>query len=292
MPLKFPGSWRFAPPADSRFVNATIPRDALQDFIDLVMKVATQGDQQDVLEHFKGYFCTVYGATHVRSSTASWALTDLWRDAEQAAENAPLFIEAFYDACESFGHGDPDLFAPDVAMINAILAKHGVGYEIRLPRLEPRGDLTPLVAVPEAPPTLAERAADLLQGSLSRSEQLLAEGHGREAVQESLWLLETVATGFRGIDSGTGSVEGRYFNQIVRDLRRIKPGTSLEQVLAWMTTLHGYLSSPTGGGVRHGLDLNTGVVVEPNEARLYCNLIRSYLSYLLVEHERLISLRR
>jgi hypothetical protein len=53
-----------------------------------------------------------------------------------------------------------------------------------------------------------------------------------------------------------------------------------------MVGLHGFLSSPTGGGVRHGVDLNEGVAVKLNEARLYCNLIRSYISFLISEHER------
>jgi hypothetical protein len=52
-------------------------------------------------------------------------------------------------------------------------------------------------------------------------------------------------------------------------------------------SVHGYLSSPTGGGVRHGLDLQEGVQVSENEARLFCNLIRSYVGFLLVEHERM-----
>jgi hypothetical protein len=127
----------------------------------------------------------------------------------------------------------------------------------------------------------------MLQQSLRRSEELLTAGHGREAVQESLWLLETVATAFRGLPTGTESVGGRYFNQIAQELRRANPGTTLSRALEWMTALHGYLSSPTGGGVRHGLDLNEGVPVSANDARLFCNMIRSYLHYLLAEHERL-----
>ena len=71
------------------------------------------------------------------------------------------------------------------------------------------------------------------------------------------------------------------------DLRRHHKGKILDQVLAWVTTLHGYLSSPTGGGIRHGADLKTGVVIQPNEARLFCNLIRSYISFLMAEHARL-----
>ena len=144
-----------------------------------------------------------------------------------------------------------------------------------------------MVPVAEVPPPLAERAAELLQASLSRSEELLSERRSREAVQESLWLLETVATAFRGLDMGVDKVEGKYFNQIVKDLRKAKAGTTLDRVMEWMTALHGYLSSPSGGGVRHGLDLDRGVPISDNEARLFCNLIRSYLSFLLIEHEHL-----
>jgi hypothetical protein len=287
VPLKFPGAWRFKPPPDGRFVNQTVPTGAVEDCIDLIRKVATQGGRQKSLEHFKGYFCRASGASHVWSSSESWAETDLRTYALEAATNAPLFIEAFYDACESFGGDDANAWAPDVDMINEILAKHGIGYVIKPPRLEPRENAAVIVSVATPPPTLAERAVEILQESLTRSEELLSQERGREAVQESLWLLETVATAFRGVETGTGTVEGKYFNQIVRELRDIDPGVTLKRVLDWIAALHGYLSSPTGGGVRHGLDLDAGVLIGDNEARLFCNLIRSYLSFLLVEHQRL-----
>ena len=289
MPLKFKGAWRFNPPADGRFFNQSVPSAAVEECLDLITRVATQGDRQEVLEHFKGYFCTASGSAHSLSSSASWAETDLRTYAYEAARNVPLFIEAFYDACNAFSGDDPDKWAPDVEMINELLAKHQVGYEIRPPRLEPREHLPTTAPVPvtEPPPTLAQRAVEFLQTSLSRSEELLAQGRGREAVQEGLWLLETVTTAFRGVDTGTGTIEGKYFNEIVKALRRANPGTTLQQVLGWIAALHGFLSSPTGGGVRHGLDLDEGVPVGDNEARLFCNLIRSYLSFLLIEHERL-----
>jgi hypothetical protein len=288
MPLRFNGAWRFQPPPDGEFVTSSVPEAAVAETIELIQRVATQGDRQDVLEHFKGCFCNATGSSHVWSSSASWAETDLWHYAREAATNAPLFIEALYDACASFQGSDADLFAPDVTMLNGLLERHGIGYVIRPPRLELRGETGPLVPVPERPPTLAERSVELLQQSLRRSEDLLGTGHDREAVQESLWLLETVATAFRGLETGTQTVEGRYFNQIVQELRRANLGTTLSRVLDWMTALHGYLSSPTGGGVRHGLDLNEGVTVSDNDARLLCNLVRSYLQYLLVEYQRLV----
>ena len=115
----------------------------------------------------------------------------------------------------------------------------------------------------------------------------MSEGRDRQAVQEILWLLETVSTAFQGLDTGAGTIQGKYFNKIAEDLRRHNKGKILEQVLAWVTTLHGFLSSPTGGGIRHGTDLKTGIVIQPNEARLFCNLTRSYISFLMAEHARL-----
>lgn len=289
MPLKFNGAWRFTPPADGEFINRTIPESMVSECIDLIGRVATQGDAQDVLEHFKGYFCKTYGAPHSWSSSASWALTDLWQCARSAAENAPLFIEAFHDACESFRSDGEEVFAPDADMINAMLAKHRLGYEVRPPRLLARENISHIIKVEERPASLAEQAFETLQSSLARSEQLLSQGHGREAVQESLWLLESVTTAFRGVDSGTGTVSGKYFNQIVKDLRAMNRGSSLEHILGWITALHGFMSSPTGGGVRHGLDLRAGVSISDNEARLFCNLIRSYLAFLLGEHQRMVN---
>jgi hypothetical protein len=240
MALRFNGAWRFNPPEDGRYYNRSIPYDAVEEFIAMVAKVATQGRRQEVLEHFKGHFCVALGTTHFHSSNESWAETDLRNDMHSAADNAPLFLEAFFDACEDLRRRNADWFIPDATLMK-----------------------------------------------LHRSEQLLSEGHPREAVQEILWLLETVTTAFRGIETESGTVEGKYFNQIVRDLRVKRPGTTLDRVLEWVTSVHGYLSSPTGGGVRHGLDLSQGVELDANEARLFCNLIRSYLAFLLAEHERL-----
>ena len=44
---------------------------------------------------------------------------------------------------------------------------------------------------------------------------------------------------------------------------------------------------PKHSGVRHGTDLKVGIAIEMGEARLFCNLIRSYIHFLITEHERL-----
>ena len=276
--LKFYGAWRFDPPA-------SMPPGVVNDFSDLIGRIATHGDRQDILEHFKAYFAPAAGMTSNRSSSESWADSDLQSYMQHAAANAPLFIEAFYDACEALG--ERGVAVPDIGMMNRVLSKHDAGYEIRPPDLISRNaDFAP-IPVPEKPPSLDEQAQELIQRSLSQSEKFLSEGHFRQAVQEVLWLLETVSTAFQGLETGTGTVEGKYFNKIVGDLRRHNQGTTLEQILDWITKLHGYLSSPTGGGIRHGTDLKAGIATTAGEARLFCNLIRSYISFLLAEHERL-----
>ncbi len=287
--LKFDPSWRFEPPPNGRYKNKAIPPEAIRDFDSLIRKVTTQGNRWYMLEHFKGAFSRSAGQTHFRSSSEGWAESDLSSAMSQAAENAPLFLEAFYDACEELRQRD--LFAPDVAMINSVCRKHEIGYELNPPVLLLRESTSAITTTPvpvvERPPTIAEQALEIFQQSLERSERLLTEGRHREAVQESLWVLESLTTAFRGIELDGEAVGGKYFNDIVRDLKRVAKGSTLERVIEWVTSLHGFLSSPTGGGIRHGIDLNEGIPIGPSEARLFCNLIRSYIGYLLAEHERL-----
>ena len=107
----------------------------------------------------------------------------------------------------------------------------------------------------------------------------------RPAVQEILWLLETVSTAFQGIHVGDTTIQGKYFNKIADELRAHRKGQVAEQAIAWTKTLHGYLSSPTGGGVRHGSTLSSDTELSAREARLFCNLIRSYLHFLLDEYD-------
>ena len=64
------------------------------------------------------------------SSSASWAETDLHSDMQDAAKNAPLFIEAFYEACESLRLGNTQLGLPDLPRINRVLHENQAGYEI------------------------------------------------------------------------------------------------------------------------------------------------------------------
>lgn len=133
--LKYKGSWRFTPPPDGKRINQTIPQGAIKNFYVLISKIATQGNQQAVLEHFKGAFYRVKGIQYVRSTNLRWAETDLLSSMESASDNAPLFLEAFYEACVTFSNNNPDIFVPDIEVINTLCAENNIGYEIRPPNL-------------------------------------------------------------------------------------------------------------------------------------------------------------
>ena len=277
--LNFDGKWRFDSPGE-------IAPGVIGGFLDLIGRVAGQfSHRQSLYEHFKQHFAGPANKSYWRSSNIDFAEYDLRQYMETAGGNAPLFIEALYDAFEALRHQNPSIAVPDVSRINRVLYENDAGYEISPPNLISRNPHAP-IPVPVHAPSFHRQARDQLEKSLAESERLLAEGRERPAVQEILWLLETVSTAFRGIDVGEGTIKGKYFNKIVDDLRRLEGG-DLKIVLEWITALHGYLSSPTGGGVRHGVDLSANVVIRPNEARLFCNLTRSYIAYLISEHERL-----
>ena len=135
-----------------------------------------QGNRWAILEHFKRYFAGACGSTSNRSSSESWAESDLNNLIWQAADNAPLFIEAFMKAARRYAATTFTL--PEVGLINRILADHQAGFEIRLPAIVAVGIHKP-IPVPERYQSLDEQAQDLVQQSFRDSERLLSEGHPR-----------------------------------------------------------------------------------------------------------------
>ena len=269
--LTMPTAWRYGSPG-------AIPASAVGAFNSLVHAIAGQSEASwSIFETFTAKFgsCST-------SSSESWAISDLHSAMAAAARNAPVFISSFWDGCLQVQTAHPGVGLPDADVLNGMLHEHGVAYEVRPPELKARHLQAPiLVQAPEA--SLSERAHALLRASLDEADRLLLERRPRPAVQEILWLLETVSTAFHGQESGTGTVEGRYFNEIVRSLRSHNRGNALSEALGWMTRMHGFLSSPGGGGVRHGTQLAADVSPTLREAHLYCNLTRSYIGYLLAE---------
>lgn len=267
--LQMPSEWVFGSPGP-------LTDSAVVEFFDLATKISEQGDSWTIVELFK----TEFGSVH-RSSSESWAVSDLREAMGAAAINAPAFIGSFWRGMERVQARTPQHPLPDEHVLNSILQKNGVAYEVRPPHLIARGgQAAPVVAVP---PSADEGAKALIEASLEQAEKFLLENKPRQAVQEILWLLETVSTAFAGQEYEGGTVEGKYFNEIVRDIRKHSRGSVLAQAGSWMTTLHGFLSSPSGGGVRHGTRLAANRDLKLHEATLYCNLTRSYIGYLLAE---------
>ncbi len=273
--LDFEESWRFTSPGE-------VPEEACREIFAFACTTAKLGERWQLFEMFKMYFAQAAGVQYFRSSDSGWAKTHLEDLMFKAAKNAPLFIEAFWDACDEARQAGAA--GPDADALNRVLAKHRTGFEVHPPRLIRSGAET--APEPVRAKSIGERADGVIQDSLKESERLLSEGRNKQAVQEVLWLLETVSTAFKGTGTSSGSVEGKYFVRIVKDLRKLHRGNTLEQVLKWIEQLYGYLSSPTGGGVRHGTDIADPKDLEDHEARLFCHLVREYIRFLLAAHER------
>lgn len=300
--LEFKGDWRYDSPGG-------VPSEVISSFRRYIEMICVQGQRKGILELFKRYFAVAAGVEYYQSSSESWASTDLDRFMSEAAVNAPLFIEAFYDTCEFLERSYPEITLPGVRRINEILSDTGSGYYIDPPRLVATNEITPEIVLEQPTPTtflntnailedklqgsekvLAERnvrrAVAILEDKLQCSEKALGEGNVRQAVSEALWALETISTVFRDEHILDGKVRGNYFNHIIRDLKQCESESShLTRILDWMMNLYGYLSSPTGGGIRHGVDLKEGLELEIDEARLFCDLIRSYSTYLISKYK-------
>ena len=276
--LKFEGRWRYYSPG-------AIAPGVVDEFRKLIDTICGQGKRWNILEHFKSHFASAAQRHYAHSSSEDWASSDLDSHMGDAAENAPLFIEAFYEGCLALQARNPNMVMPDLNLVNGFLNAADTGFQIDPPNLIATREHI-AIPVPDETPSLDAEAHTVIEEALQASERLLEDGDGRRAVQEVLWLLETVSTAFRDEEFLDGSIHGDYFNKIVAQLRRHCTGHQ-DKILRWMMTLHGYLSAPKGGGVRHGVDLKEGLELSINEARLFCNLIRSYLTYLISEHERL-----
>ncbi len=279
--LRMNPDWHFDSPGP-------IEPGVISTFLNFIARMAGQDSSKQVLELFKRRFAAAADVPYFPSSNLSWAQTDLERVMNAAADNAPLFISSFVAGCEELRQMNIGLPVPDVGRVNRALNEGGAAYQIRGDELI--ATRTPIVVdVPSKSPSLDQQAQAIIEDSLVKADRALIDGNGRQAVQELLWLLETLSTAFRGLPASTGTVQGKYFNKIVAELRAGQRGTHQEQIFNWMVALHGFLSTPTGGGIRHGLDLVDGDPVLIDEARLYCNLIRSYISYLMAAHARLKS---
>lgn len=277
--LQFDPDWRFNSPGS---IAPQVVSDILQQVIN---RVAGDCSRKHILETFKRRFAHSTGTTTGTSSSESWAESDLeWLMSQSANENAALFAEALHGGLVDMEAMNVNAAIPSWDYVNKFLAPSG--FLISPPHLVTTVQFKP-VAVPAHVPSLDAQANERIQRSLHDSEHQLASGKNRAAVQEILWLLETISTAFRGVEFANGNVTGKYFSKIIADLRNLNRGKTLDRVSVWLDNIYGYLSAPDGGGIRHGATLGNDELTA-GEARLFCDLSRSYITFLLHEHTRLV----
>jgi very-short-patch-repair endonuclease len=125
MSLEYPSSWRFEESKD-----VIVPDSAIDDFFNIIVKIGAKGDRRWCLEHFKCFFASAAGEKSYESSSESWAETDLRGYMLRLATNPPLFLEAFYDACEDIQNNHTQYHVPGVQIINNICISNNIKYKI------------------------------------------------------------------------------------------------------------------------------------------------------------------
>jgi hypothetical protein len=80
MPLQMASELRF--PMGS---TVALSDQSLDDFMSLIRKVSGDMDRQRIIEVFKQHFCKVSGDNYNRSSSLSWAESDMSSQARRAA---------------------------------------------------------------------------------------------------------------------------------------------------------------------------------------------------------------
>ena len=172
--LQFNSAWRYDSPGP-------LPWPAVNALASIIGRLAAQGDRKRTLEHFKPFFASVSGETANVSSTVGWAQSDLDERIRAAAQNAPMFIEAFYDGCLSLKEKQPDVALPDLDHINRLLAQHDGGFQILPPNLVPSREFQPIPVGPP-PSSLDEQARATIEESLAQAQRLQLD-HSAQFIQ-------------------------------------------------------------------------------------------------------------
>jgi len=283
--LTFDIAWELMPPQDGTYINSKVPPDAVENFWGILTRAANRtGDPEEVYYMIRAQFSEAMGLPVYRSSSLYFAPGDARAAMDSAAENAPVFISAFYETCEQIKQQLGARTAPSVQVMNRLLEMHGLGYVITPPNLVLREQVE---VIPVQSTTVLEQAQARFREAIERSRVLLEENNGDEAVAQIWWLLESIMLSFPGCHLNGQEISGTYFNEVARSLKRAAGDAPvMGAVVRWLEALQSYLSGPGEAGIRHGRHLHLEGL-KKHEAELFCNLTRSYISYLLSEYELL-----
>lgn len=113
-----------------RFDAEPLSPSAVDGFLKVIRQTASQGAGKAVMEVFKRRFASAAGERHKNSSSERFVDEDLEKIADDASENAPLFIEAFVRACEDLSQGVSQIQAPDHNIVNRILMDNNVPLQL------------------------------------------------------------------------------------------------------------------------------------------------------------------
>lgn len=150
---------------------------AVGDFLYLAQRItSTLLDGQQIIETFKKYFCKASSEHYARSSSLSWAKSDLERHASSASSDAPGFIAAFCDACEDLGAND--IAVPDHSHVNKLLEKHNVPYRIIDNELHETVDYV-------SPPEPMASPASVVAQALADAKALIGHANASSAIDRA-----------------------------------------------------------------------------------------------------------
>lgn len=208
-----------------------LPLAAVEDFLVLARRVDSGSNRKYVFEEFKRAFCRVSGERYYSSSSEGWAESDLSDAAGKAAENAPGFIQAFFDTCEELQNVGG--IVPDSTLINHLLDQHGVLF-----RIENRELVVSSTFV--APPEALQDAASVAAKAFSEAAGLVKKGQAPSAIDRihtalHAYLKETCDSA--GIATGNDPTTAELFKLLRQGHPAFQPaGTRHEDVTRILRT--------------------------------------------------------
>lgn len=277
--ITFPKEWGFEPAANTdEWYLEEIPVEAARAIERLIHQIADSAEStKATLEEFGRAFSASVGGSYYGSSDVGWAGTDLNSYLMDARTNPPKFLRTLVEAFNSVRDERTDQEIPEVAHLNKILETHRVGYII-----QPDGVLTlrtDYIGEEDTDVPLLVKARAELESSWDKANDLLVQGKPREALEAIWWVVESMTADFAGAKVAGVQVQGTYFNEVIKDIKKAYPGTVRHRALSLLEQIQHWLSDPKQLGIRHGASA-TAQKVELPEARLIVGLVREYAKYL------------